>query len=143
MILTVRPVLSGDSDYDGDVDFYDLAKLANNWLEGVGTGPGPDTDPPTPDPVQWASTPKETNHGGGTFDYWAEMTAAVATDPSGGVKYKFECTTESGFSSSWQGSTFYEVKVGRTAQYHRFRVKARDIHGNESHNWSTELPAVP
>jgi hypothetical protein len=145
MILTVRAVLSGDSDYDGDVDFYDLAILANNWLEGVGTGPPPDTTPPTPDPVQWASVPKETycEPGSGEFGYCAEMTAAVATDPSGGVQYKFECTTEGGFSSGWQSSPYYEVQVGRTEQYHRFRVKARDIHGNVSFNWSTELPAVP
>lgn len=142
MILTVKPVLSGDSDYDDDVDFYDLARLANNWLEGVGTEPPPDTTPPTPDPVLWASNPKEDPRGG-TFDYWAVMTAKVATDPSGGVQYKFECTTAGGFSSDWQGNTYYEVQVGRTEQYHRFRVKARDKHGNESLYWSTELPAVP
>ena len=142
MILTVRAVLLGDSDYDGDVDFYDLAKLANNWLKGVGTEPLPDTTPPTPDPVQWASVPKESYHGGGTFDYWAEMTAAIATDPSGGVQYYFDCTTED-FDSGWQGSPYYEVQVGRTGQYHRFRVRARDIRGNVSLNWSSELPAVP
>jgi len=142
MILTVRAVLAGDSDYDGDVDFYDLAKLANNWLEGVGIEPLPDTTPPTPDPVQWASGPKEDPRGG-TFDYWAVMTAKVALDPSGGVQYKFECTTAGGFSSNWQGSPYYEVQVGRTEQYHRFRVKARDIHGNESLNWSIELPTLP
>lgn len=142
MILTVRAVLSGDSDYDGDVDFYDLAKLANNWLEGVDSEPPVDTDPPTPDPVQWASVPKEEPRGG-TFDYWAVMTAAVATDPSGGVQYKFECTTAGGFSSGWQGSPYYEVQVGRQDQRHRFRVKARDIHGNVSLNWSSELPAAP
>lgn len=36
MILTVRAVLLGDLDDDDDVDFYDLAILANNWLEGAG-----------------------------------------------------------------------------------------------------------
>ncbi|GAJ21615.1 unnamed protein product, partial [marine sediment metagenome] len=67
--------------------------LANNWLEGVGGAePPPDTTPPQPDPVLWApgGEPKETYHGGGTFDYWAEMTADIATDPSGGVQYYFQ-----------------------------------------------------
>lgn len=100
-----------------------------------------DLEPPTPNPMQWESEPSEVNHGGGTFDYWAEMTAVEATDPSGSVEYYFECTTESGFSSGWQSSRTYEVKLGRRGQRHRFRVKARDSFGNETAP-SSELPAV-
>jgi hypothetical protein len=143
MILTVRAVLSGDLDHDGDVDFFDLAKLANNWLEGVGGGEPPiDEDPPTPDPMQWADggEPKETYGGGGTFDYYAEMTAVIAIDPSGGVQYYFECTDVGGFSSGWQGSPSYTVLVGGSGQSLDFHVKARDIHGNET-GWSPTLPA--
>lgn len=91
-----------------------------------------DLSSPTPDPMQWESAPDEVYRGGGTFDFWAEMTAAEATDPSGGVQYYFQCTTESGFSSGWQDSRTYQVKIGRSGQGHRFRVKARDIHGNET-----------
>jgi len=158
MILTVRPVLSGDLDYDGDVDFYDLAKLANNWLEGVGTGPTPDTTPPTPDPMQWASEagePQKVNEGG-SFNVWVYMTAKVATDPGpdpSGVQYKFVCTNDSGYSSGgaadclmnpgncpeWRGSTFYKVKVGSETLPFYFTVTARDT----SANLNETAPSTP
>jgi len=91
-----------------------------------------DLQPPTPNPMRWESEPAEVYHGGGTFDYWAEMTAAEATDPAGDVQYYFECTTESGFNSGWRSSRTYNVKIGRSGQGQRFRVKARDIYGNET-----------
>ena len=100
-----------------------------------------DLEPPTPTPMRWESEPKEVYHGGGTFDYWAKMTAVEATDPAGGVEYFFECTTESGFSSGWQTSRTYEVKIGRRGQGQRFRVKARDSYGNETAP-SPLLPAI-
>jgi hypothetical protein len=68
------------------------------------------------------------------------MTATEATDASEAVEYFFECTTESGFSSSWQSSHTYNVLVGGSRQGLRFRVKARDLYGNET-EWSEELPA--
>jgi hypothetical protein len=100
-----------------------------------------DLEPPTPDPMRWESEPKELYHGGGSFDYWAEMTAVEATDPGGSVEYFFECTTESGFSSGWQSSRTYQVKIGRRGQRQRFRVKARDSFGNET-AFSSLLPAL-
>jgi hypothetical protein len=90
--------------------------------------------------MQWKSVPRETYGGGGTFDYWAEMEAVEATDPSGSVEYYFECTSESGFSSGWQTARTYKVHVGRRGQGHRFRVKARDLYGNETAP-SSLLPA--
>jgi len=100
-----------------------------------------DLESPTPDPMKWESEPAEFYNGGGTFDYWAEMTAAEVTDPGGSVQYYFECTTESDFSSGWQSSRTYKVKIGRSGQAQRFRVKARDIHGNQTAPSST-LPAI-
>jgi hypothetical protein len=35
IVLTVKPVLVGDLDSDGDVDFRDFGKLAENWLAGT------------------------------------------------------------------------------------------------------------
>ncbi len=96
-----------------------------------------DLQPPTPDPMQWESVPRETYYGGGTFDYWAEMSAKEATDPSGAVQYYFECTTASGLSSGWQTSRTYKVLVGRRGQGNRFRVRARDLYGNETAPSST------
>jgi parallel beta-helix repeat protein len=101
-----------------------------------------DLKPPQPDPMKWQVEPHETYGGGGTFDYYTAMTAAEATDESGTVQYYFQCTTESGFSSTWQSSRTYTVKVGRRNQNHRFRVKARDLYGNET-GWSAIVPSVP
>jgi len=102
-----------------------------------------DLKPPQPDPAEWQVEPHETYGGGGTFDYYATMTATEATDESGGVQYYFQCTTASGFSSTWQTSPTYTVKVGRRNQGHRFCVKARDLYGNET-GWSLPpLPALP
>ena len=139
MILTVRAILAGDLDHDGDVDFFDLAKLANNWLEGVGAGPLPDTTPPDPDPMEWADggEPKEIECGG---NYCATMTAEIATDPSGGIQYYFECTDpEFPVNSGWQGSPEWTVTVGPSGWDFSFHVKARDFYHNET-DWSPALP---
>jgi len=102
--------------------------------------PSDDVTPPSPDPMQWEVEPHEVWGGGGTFDYYASMVAAEATDDSGVVEYFFECTTDERFSSGWQTSPEYTVRVGHFKQGHRFRVKARDKYGNET-GWSTELVA--
>ena len=39
IVLTVKPVLAGDLDGDGDVDLGDFAKLAENWLAGTAEHP--------------------------------------------------------------------------------------------------------
>lgn len=112
-----------------------------------------DLGPPTPDPMKWAPAdpaqglpdgkPREVYHGGGTWDYWAEMRAVEAYDPCG-VEYYFQCTTEGGFSSGWQDLPEYKKKVGRQGQRHIFRVKARDKSAfhNET-GWSERWPALP
>jgi len=141
MILTVRAVLAGDLDYDGDVDFFDLAKLASNWLVGVGVELPIDTTPPIPNPMQWATGGEPKEIGSPPFNISATMTAAIATDPSGGIQYYFECTDLGGLSSDWQGSASYTVLVGGSGQGLHFTVKARDIHGNETNPSDPPLPA--
>jgi hypothetical protein len=75
------------------------------------------------------------------------MTAAEASDESGTVEYYFQCTTDGHYNSGWlsfapgQPCT-YTVQVGRSGQVHRFRVKARDLYGNET-GWSSTLPTHP
>jgi membrane protein YqaA with SNARE-associated domain len=98
-----------------------------------------DLQPPTPDPMTWEAEPTEVNIGGGSFDYCATMTASLAIDDAVQVEYLFQCTTQSQFSSTWQTSREYTVKVGRKGQYHRFRVKARDTSpGHNETAWSSE-----
>jgi len=69
------------------------------------------------------------------------MSAKEATDASGTVQYYFECTTASGLSSGWQTSRTYKVLVGRRGQANRFRIRVRDLYGNETAPSST-LPAT-
>lgn len=142
MILTVRPVLSGDLDFDNDVDFFDLAILANNWLVDISSEPVPDTTPPEPNPMEWADGGEPKEIGTPPFNFSATMTAEIATDPSGGVQYYFECTNESGFSSGWQGSPSYTVLVGGSGQNNYFRVRARDVLDNRT-GWSPTLSMNP
>ncbi len=120
-------------------------QLETDWSEIVSaTTPTDDNTPPMPDPMQWAADgePKEIKIGSGSFDFYATMTASEATDESGVVEYFFQCTTEPALSSGWQQDRTYTVRVGRANQRNRFRVKARDLFGNET-GWSSELPALP
>ena len=97
-----------------------------------------ETAPPEPNPSQWAlnGAPREISGRSGTWgDHWAQMTAVEATDGSEWVEYLFDCTTQSGLSSRWQNSADYEVLLGGKGQGHQFRVKARDLFGNET-EWS-------
>lgn len=146
--------LAPNAEYGYRVKARDLSTRRNetDWSDTVMfTFPAPpDLVPPTPDPMEWDltvdangvdGTPHEVYGGLGTFDYYAEMTAIVATDAAGGaVQYFFECTTEHGFNSGWVDDPLYIVPVGRSGQGHVFRVKARDQYGNET-AWSPEDPA--
>jgi len=108
----------------------------NGWI------PPEDVTAPVPNPAQWASdgAPRVVQIGTGIIHYYIEMKAQTASDAGGFVEYFFECTTESGFSSGWQSSNEYMVQVGHSGQGLRFRVKARDLYGNET-AWSEELLA--
>jgi predicted outer membrane repeat protein len=106
-----------------------------NWF------PEYETDPPEPNPAQWAynGEPKEIRgEGDGVLNYWVQMTAAEATDASGPVEYLFEQIFDPYYSSGWQSSRTYMVQVGMRGGRNRYRVKARDMFGNET-EWSEEL----
>jgi parallel beta-helix repeat protein/predicted outer membrane repeat protein len=100
-----------------------------------------DNTPPAPNPAQWApdGIPQETTRGGRAYSEWT-MTAVEATDDSGPVEYFFQCTTSPSLSSGWQMSREYSIMTVWNEDGQRFRVKARDIYGNET-LWSTEMPA--
>jgi hypothetical protein len=101
-----------------------------------------DLKPPTPDPMRWEVQPYKYKGGPGSFDWYATMTAVEAEDESGGVEYKFKCTTESGFSSGWQSSRTWTVQIGGGHVVAKFCVKARDISSSQNETgWSSEVPA--
>jgi predicted outer membrane repeat protein len=132
--------LAGDINRDGIVDFYDLAVVMAEWLETLPTATGTmaaDTAAPQPDPARWDidGQPQEVHNGGDIFDYYVEMSAAEAADPSGPVEYYFECREPGGLSSGWQASRDYRVLVGRPGQRLQFRVQARDQNHNTT-DWS-------
>jgi len=115
---------------------------------------------PTPDPMEFDPNglPRELYLGAGWNDYWADMTAVTATDASGGVEYYFEAKgfeglyppggpvdgqlpSGAGLSSGWIAANTWRVRVGRQGQRILFRVKARDIYGNET-EWSEYEPSI-
>jgi len=138
--------LNYSTRYGYQVRARDLSARRNDTLWSptvyVTTPLAPDTTPPEPDPMEFDpnSLPREAAGGGGSLDYLATMTAFVATDPSGGVEYYFECLEKSGiwpdgFSSGWITEPTWTVSIGRKNQYLRFHVKAHDIYNNET-EWS-------
>lgn len=97
------------------------------------TTPPPENDPPTPYKMAFEEIPcKCREQGGSLLDYWVKMKAVEATDPSGPVEYKFVCTNNGAFSSDWQISREYNRKIGGQNVDVWFKVKARDIYGNET-----------
>jgi hypothetical protein len=131
----------------------------SDWV-AVRTQAPADTTSPTPNPMGWDPNglPHELYGGGGTYDYYADMTALTATDASGGIQYYFEAVDYkglypagglvagqlppgAGFSSGWINAPTWRVNVGRQNAAVRFHVKARDAVGNET-GWSDTIPAI-
>ncbi len=140
--------LKGSTTYGYQVKARDLSARRNETLWStivyVTTPAAPDTDPPDPSPMQFDPNglPREAEGGGGSLDYLATMTAVVATDPSGGVEYYFECLDvpaiwPAGLSSGWITEPTWTVTVGPRGRGYAFRVKARDIYNNET-EWSPQ-----
>lgn len=90
--------------------------------------------PPTPDPATWALVPSQVAYTDGVYHL---MVATTEVDPDGGVEYYFDCVSNAAYSSGWVTSPQYVVMVGGVGQVRNFtwRVKARDVYGNET-AWS-------
>lgn len=117
------------------IDYYDLWDFSYCWLYGERRPISTDTIAPTPDPMQWSIEPASASISSVT------MTAATATDDSGGIiEYQFEETTNNtgGTDSAWQTSTVYtDSGLLQNTQY-CYRVRAQDEAGNIT-GWSIEV----
>jgi len=131
----------------------------------VTTLPPPDVNAPIPDPMLWDMSvdangsdgrPREIYGGGDQYDYYATMRAdqnTVDIAPLGvapsGVEFYFLCTNNGDFSSGWisfpAGPPFtYTVKIGRSGQLLKFKVKACDTSAKRNETaYSEEWMAMP
>ena len=88
-----------------------------------------DTTPPTPDPMEWSTSPYPISSSGIT------MIAATASDPNG-VEYYFTNLTigDGSHNSGWQDSPVY-TDTGLSANtLYSYTVQARDKSGNQNPN---------
>lgn len=112
--------------------------------------PPPESDPPIPlkmafqDDVEIDGIPCKYDRdpfNSETLDWNVRMTAVEATDSSGGVEYFFQCTNSGGFSSGWQSERTYDRPIGGQHVDVWFKIRARDIYGNET-DWSDTIRAM-
>jgi len=96
-----------------------------------------DETAPTPDPAEWTTSPVMI---AGSI---AMMRAASGKDPLGGVEYLFEETTGKGGGSDgqWQKSPVFRDDGLEAGSRYAYRVKMRDVHGNET-KWSKTAPLL-
>ncbi|MFA5292678.1 MAG: right-handed parallel beta-helix repeat-containing protein [Phycisphaerae bacterium] len=161
---TLTADIVGDFDFDGDVDFDDLAAFMEYWMHSNCSFPYfcHDRDitedgevdfidyalftenygdvekiPPKPDPMTWAARPSSA---GATS---ITMTATTARDNSGStVQYYFDCVsggncspTNNNNDRDWDPCSVYtNDSLTNNVQY-GYRVKARDARLNET-GWS-------
>jgi hypothetical protein len=109
-----------------------------NWVEWIDwTAPSiPDNVGPTPDPMTWVAAPSALST---TSVAMLATSVFDATIP----QYFFECTTDPGLNSGWQGSPVYLLTgLDRNTTY-SFRVKAKDsdVVPHET-NWSGTISAT-
>ncbi|MCK4294432.1 MAG: right-handed parallel beta-helix repeat-containing protein [Planctomycetes bacterium] len=146
---TLEPCSLCDVVYDGIINFFDFAKLAERWLdEGCSDLNGwcfgtditfdtridfedvafladcwlvEDLSPPRPDPAQWETEPYLFS---GTS---ISMVAETAIDAWGwDVQYYFECVRGNCNDSGWQDSREYTDGGLASGTRYGYRVKARD-----------------
>lgn len=112
-----------DMTFDGYVDGIDLLFLTKCWLVA-------DTEPPIPNPAEWQIAPYATSPNS------IAMTARTSVDAWGvSVEYYFEDANDANITSGWISSSSWE-DTGLTPQTrYAYRVKTRDVIGNET-AWS-------
>jgi subtilisin family serine protease len=108
-----------DFNFDGAVDFRDVAYFGSCWLVV-------DNEPPVPDPMQWRITPRSTSSSS------IFMGGKIAYDAWGGpVEYYFECS-DANHNSTWQDDPNYDSSALVAGRQYSYRVMARDEWGNET-----------
>ncbi len=154
----------GDFNFDGIVNFEDLALFYTMWLQDDCRFPdycherdinkdgqvdntdfaifseyfgGIEMAPPKPDPMQWATPPTPAD--GNTIS----MVAVRAVDNSGfDVEYYFQRTdangTPDGTVSGWKPDRIFEDPTALAGTEYGYRVKARDVKDPNDPNLSAE-----
>jgi predicted outer membrane repeat protein len=146
-----------DLDYDGVIDFNDLAVFVSHWLDDgcLGSDAGcegtdftfdtfvdfadyaffancwlvEDVCAPVPNPSEWLIAPYMTTT---TAPYTISMTARTAFDGWGWpVQYYFQGIVGSSHESGWQDSPTWQ-DTGLDPNVYGYRVKAKDALGNET-----------
>ncbi|MCE5341795.1 MAG: S8 family serine peptidase [Planctomycetaceae bacterium] len=153
----IPATITGDFDFDGDVDIVDCNGFMQYWMYEDCTFPyycnGRDFTedgevdfedyaifadyyqetekiPPQPNSMTWAILPKSAGLTSIT------MTATTATDNSSKViEYYFECLSVKDHNSGWITSSTYTDTGLTTGDTYGYQVKARDGRGNET-GWS-------
>ena len=90
-----------------------------------------DTEPPTPNPMLFSAPPAPAPAAPSSA---IDMTAATATDPSGGIQYAFEANTGAQYPGAaprdWDASPSYTNTGLSPNTSYTYRAKARDGLGN-------------
>ncbi|MEM7390743.1 MAG: thrombospondin type 3 repeat-containing protein [Verrucomicrobiota bacterium] len=121
--------------YGYQVRARDQSGNTGGWSAIAFAAPMNETDPPTPDPMFFAVAPDALSPSS------VVMTAAMATDPSGPVEYRFE-NLDTAFTSAWMTNRVWVNNGLAENVTYRFRVQARDAWSNET-AWSAVSRATP
>jgi hypothetical protein len=107
------------SDYDS------LGEYFINGSVTPGSG-GADTTAPNPNPMSFAAAPAAISASA------IAMTASTASDPSGGVQYRFNCVAGGTgcVASAWQSGTAFTATGLAASTSYSYTVQARDALGN-------------
>jgi hypothetical protein len=107
--------------------YSDYDSLGEYFINGsITVGGGADTSAPNPDPMSFASAPAATSASA------IAMTATSASDPSGGVQYRFSCVAGGAgcVASAWQSAPGYSATGLSASTSYSYTVQARDALGN-------------
>jgi hypothetical protein len=107
--------------------YSDYNSMGEYFINGsVTAGSGGDTTAPNPNPMSFAVAPAATSSSA------IAMTASTASDPSGGVQYRFNCVAGGTgcVASAWQSGTAYTATGLSASTSYSYTVQARDALGN-------------